>query len=288
MGGWSTSLSAGLISFPVEPVGIFAGQTYYNSTTNTAYIFDGTSWVDISVGGAVSIPNQDTYFLNQYFDKGAIPSGWTQSTSGGTVSYTQAYETGAIGQVLLTAVGALATRASVRYANGFNYILAMNGCRSTTWNFYVRRPATDNGFCLVGLSNTGTSSPTGFGNTIALINDPLNQSGMNPTLITNWLVCVRLQAGTFTIYDTGVAPTGSWQFVEFYYDNTVPLSRFLTVKINDVLVTTVLGSDTNLFVSTAPAANVALSPTIYCGKIAGVVIGNTLRVAFFNLLRKWN
>lgn len=48
MGGWSTNLSAGFISYPVQPTGLFVGQTYYNSTTDTAYVFDGTTWVALT------------------------------------------------------------------------------------------------------------------------------------------------------------------------------------------------------------------------------------------------
>lgn len=235
-----------------------------------------------------SMPNQNSYLFQQDFDLGIIPTGWTQSTSVGTATYTQAYEVGAIGQVLLSAGGPGATRASVRYANAYNYLLAFNNCVTTKWNFYSRRAIADNGFCLQGLSNTGAGTPTGFGNTIAIIHDPLNQSGMNPGLLTNWLVCVRLQAGTFTIYNTGVAPTGLWQFFEFEYNNVIPGSHFVTVKINNVLVTTVLATDTNLFLSTGAAAGVALSPTLYCGTIVGAAAGNTLRITFFNLFRKWS
>jgi hypothetical protein len=234
------------------------------------------------------IPNQNIYTMYQYFDLGVIPPGWTQSTSVGTATYTQAYQTGAIGQVLLSAGGPGSTRASVRYANAFNYILSFASTITTKWNFYCRRPGTDNGFCLAGLSNTGSGTPIGFGNTIALIHDPLNQSGMNPGLLTNWLVCVRLQAGTFTIYNTGVAPSGTWQFVEFEYNNVIPASRYVEVKINGVVVTVVPATDTNLFLTTAPAAGVALSPTLYCGTVPGAAAGNSLRTAFFNIYRKWN
>jgi hypothetical protein len=54
-GGWSSALSAGFISYPSEPTGVFEGQTYWNSTTNLAYIFNGTSWVLLTgtVGGLV-------------------------------------------------------------------------------------------------------------------------------------------------------------------------------------------------------------------------------------------
>ena len=176
----------------------------------------------------------------------------------------------------------------MRFAVAYNHILRFNDCVTTKWNFYSRRGVADNGFCLVGLTNTGTSTPTGFGNTIALIHDPLNQSGMNPGLLTNWLVCVRLQAGTYTTYDTGVAPTSIWQFIEFEYNNVTLGSHFLEVKINNALVATVLASDPNLFVATAPAAHVALSPTLYCGTVVGAAATNTLRTTFFNLYRKWN
>ena len=258
-------------------------DSLYNANTPTAS--NPVATISDLIG---TIPNQNAYLFSQNFNLGVIPPGWTQSTATGTVSYTQAYETGAIGQAYLSAGGPGATRASLRFATAYNHILRFNDCVTTKWNFYSRRGVADNGFCLVGLTNTGTSTPTGFGNTIALIHDPLNQSGMNPGLLTNWLVCVRLQAGTYTTYDTSVAPTGIWQFIEFEYNNVTLGSHFLEVKINNALVATVLASDPNLFVATAPAANVALSPTLYCGTVVGAAATNTLRTTFFNLYRKWN
>lgn len=55
MGGWDSNLSAGFISYPTEPTGVFAGQTYYNSTSGIAYVFNGTSWVMMSgtIGGLI-------------------------------------------------------------------------------------------------------------------------------------------------------------------------------------------------------------------------------------------
>lgn len=55
MGGWHSNLSAGFISYPVQPTGVFAGQTYYNSTSNLAYIYNGSSWVLLSgtIGGLI-------------------------------------------------------------------------------------------------------------------------------------------------------------------------------------------------------------------------------------------
>lgn len=261
----------------------------FNTTTNAYEYFDGLTWK--------VLPNRDDliiydsriqYSMFQNFDKGVIPQGWTQSTSVGTISYVQAYETGAVGQVLLSSGGPGATRAAVGYSTTYNYILRFDDCIYTKWNFKARRPAADNGFCQIGLSNIITGTPTGFGNSIVIRNDKLNQSGQNPGLIQNWYVCVRkIGAAAYTNYDTGIAADGTWQYFEFEYNYSNPLAPYLEVKINGVVVATVLGTDPNLFVSSAAGAGLALCPIIYCGTVIGAAAGNTVRVTNFNLQKRW-
>jgi hypothetical protein len=55
MGGWGSRISIGMISSPTQPTGMFAGQTYFNSTSGIAYIYNGTSWVMLSgtIGGLI-------------------------------------------------------------------------------------------------------------------------------------------------------------------------------------------------------------------------------------------
>lgn len=241
---------------------------------------------DIAGGGGI-LPADKWYIFQENFDKGTVPLGWTQATSGGpaTVSYTQAYETNSIGQAQLNAPGPAALFASLTYGNAYNYILNFTDCLYTQWNSLIRRDPGNIGVSLVGLANNGGSAvPSAFGNVIALVHDPGNMTTVNGGLTGNWFVWVKDASGQ-SLYNTGIAPTGTWQFVEFEYNNTgVP---HVEVKINGAVVATVPNTDPNLFVSQAPAANAGLKPVIYCGKTIAATGGNQLRVDQFNLYRKW-
>lgn len=241
---------------------------------------------DLTGGGGI-LPANQWYVLQQNFDKGVVPPGWTQATSGvpATVSYTQPYETGAIGQVQMNMPGPAAGFASLTYASGYNYLLDFSDCDYTKWNSLIRRDPAHVGVSLVGLANNGGSAvPSAFGNVIALVHDPNNMTTVNGGLTGNWFVWIKDASGQ-TLYNTGIAPTNIWQFVEFEYNyEGVP---YVEVKINGVVVATVPNTDPNLFVSQAPAANAGLKPVLYCGKTAAATGGNQLRVDQFNLYRKW-
>jgi hypothetical protein len=242
---------------------------------------------DLTGGGGGILPADEWYILQQNFDRGVIPQGWTQSTSAppATVSYTQPYETNAIGQVLLSAPGPAALFASVAFANGYNHILNFSDCLYTKWNSRVKRNPTNVGVALVGLANViGTAVPSVFGNVIALIHDPGNMTGANPGLLTNWLVWVKDASGQ-SIYDTLVAPDNLWQYVEFEYNYVgVP---FVEVKIGGVVVATVPNTDVNLFVSEVAGVGAGVKPVCYCGKTIAATGGNQFAVNQFNLYRKW-
>lgn len=226
------------------------------------------------------------YSFKEAFDKGVIPAGWTQSTSGAGagVVYTQAYETYSIGQVQINTNGNAISFASVIYANAINYILNfVTNCVFTKWNTLIRRAPGDVGVGLAGLANnTGSVVPSAFGNVIALVHDPNNMTTANPGLTGNWFVWVKNGVGQ-SFYNTGIAPTGVWQFVEFDYT-----SAGVEVKINGAVVVTVPTSDPNLFTSQAPAAGAGLKPVLYTGKGVATAGANSLRVDQFNLYRKWN
>lgn len=231
------------------------------------------------------LPADKWYVLLENFDKGTTSPGWSQSTSGPvTVQYTQAYESGVIGQVYLSAGGPGAVRAGIAFGSNYNYILNFSDCLFTKWNGSIRRSPANVGVALFGLGNTNNpgGAPSGFGNVIAIVHDPNNMTGVNPGLITNWFIWVKSSAGQ-TLYDTGIAPTGIWQFPEFNYD-----SLGVEVKINNAVVVNVPITDPNLFVSQAPAAGAGLQPVIYVGKTVAASGNNQLRVDNFNLYRKWN
>lgn len=288
-------MQPGTLFNPIAASQVDIPETGVNAFVN---IVDGTLWGKFSDGSVAILygltpltifdPTID-YWLVENFDKGFIPSGWTQSTNGATtVNYTQAYENGHIGQVQMIGNGPAALRAAIGFANTFNYILNFADCLYTKWNHFVRKPSTDGGVSLVGLANRiDAATPASFNNVIAIVHDPNNMTGANPGLITNWIVLIKNATGQ-SVYNTNVAPTGIWQFVEFEYNYENPLAPYVDVKIDGILKVTVLGTDPNLFVSQAPAANAGLKPVIYNGKTAALSVNNSIRVDNFNLGRKWN
>lgn len=279
-----TTVQRNAIATPATSLIIF-------NTSNNAYeYYDGFAWKRLVNADETYLynPNQ-TYSYFENFDRGVIPSGWTQLSSGApaTVNYTQAYETGAIGQVQLNAPGPAALFASVTYSNGYNYLLNFSDCIYTKWNCRFRRDPADVGVMLVGLANVGGSAvPTVFANVIALVHDRNNMTTANPSLSNNLFVWVKDASGQ-TRYDTGIAPTNVWQKVDFEYNYSNPLAPYVNVWINDVLVVTVPGSDANLFVSQAPAAGAGLKPVIYTGKTIAATGGNSLRADSFNIIKRW-
>ena len=48
---WNDDRTIGLIGYTSAPTGIFKGQTYFNTTSNGAFVWDGSSWVAMSGGG---------------------------------------------------------------------------------------------------------------------------------------------------------------------------------------------------------------------------------------------
>lgn len=242
---------------------------------------------DLTGSGGI-LPANEWYILQENFDKGVIPLGWTQASSGApaAINYAQPYATKAIGHINMSAPGPAALFTALTFANGYNYILDFSDCQFTKWNVNLLRTSTDVGVALAGLTNViGTAVPTVFGNVIAIVHDRNNMTGANPGLTNNWFVWVKDASGQ-TMYNTGVAPTLAWQFVEFEYNYTgVP---YVEVKINGVIVATIPNTDPNLFVSQAPGVGAGLKPSLYCGKTIAATGGNNLRVDQFNLYRKWN
>ena len=49
--GWQDDRTIGLIGYASAPTGVFKGQTYFNTTSNGAFVWDGSSWVSMSGGG---------------------------------------------------------------------------------------------------------------------------------------------------------------------------------------------------------------------------------------------
>jgi len=74
MSGWETILTEGLVPKSSEPIGSFEGQTYYNTSDNTSYIFDGTSWQVIGGSGELLV-TQTVYVDGTIGDDGTGVSG---------------------------------------------------------------------------------------------------------------------------------------------------------------------------------------------------------------------
>lgn len=247
-----------------------------------------TGDIDSLNSSSVVTSGRRQYLLSENFDKGVIPQGWTQASSGApaAINYVQPYQTGAIGHVNISAPGPAALFASLVFANGYNFLLNFSDCKYTLWSGNVLRTSTDVGVALIGLTNViGTAVPSVFANVIALVHDPNNMTGANPGLTNNWFIWVKDASGQ-SLYNTGVLPSNAWQFVDFNYNNIG--TPYVEVKIDGVVVATVPNTDPNLFVSQAAGVGAGLKPCLYCGKTIAATGGNNLRVDQFNLFREWN
>jgi len=258
-------------------------------------IFDAVNNL-FGITSALPLPfaQGNQYLLNEEFDKGATPAGWTISAigAGSSFSFIQAYETGAIGQVLLSGTqGVPQNRVGIIFASGYNYILRLDDSKYTVWFCKIRPNNTaTNAFHQVGLSNS-ILIPTllnGFGNTIALRYDPQNRGGGNSGLITNWFLYTKKSGVGENAIDTGVSFTSSgWLNCMFIFDNSVPASPVLRLYINNSLVATITNM-VNVPTNIAPGAGVALSPMAFVG--TGAVTGGAaygIRVTKFSIYKLW-
>lgn len=237
----------------------------------------------------IGTTSNNDYQMFQAFDKGILPQGWTQTTGApAATNYTQPYETNAVGMIRHTSSGPTALSASIQYASTYNYLLDFSDCVYTKWDSKFSRSPLDVGVMLVGLANrAGSIVPSSFMNVIAVAHDPNNMTTVNPGLTPNLFVWVKNAVGQ-TLYDTGVAPNGVWQQVNFDYNYSNPMAPYLNVYLDGVLVVTVPGTDLNLFVSQAAGTNAGLKPVCYCGKTVAVSGTNTLKITNFNLTKRWN
>lgn len=214
-----------------------------------------------------------TYFLSSDFDTGAIPTGWSQATSGAgaTVDYNQASEDGVIGMARVTAGPAtVSARAGVQYSNGINYLRSFLDSLYTQINFRVRFEASFsvNSCAMFGWLPTNASTRGATGNTLCIMYDPANISGYNPGLITNLFLLSRAVYGTpaaITTVDLGIAPdAANWHNFSIIYDN---VNANVKVIYDNSLIATL----TNLanvpggsVRGTIPvAAGASLQPTFY-------------------------
>jgi hypothetical protein len=251
-------------------------------TANRVISYPDDSGVVSLVGEQPLWSMEKQYLLSEDFDKGIIPSGWASSTSGGTITYTQNYETTAIGQAFLTANrGAGATRAGMIY--GSNYLLRLDDCLFTRWYGKARRALADVGMCQFGFANSNSSTPSTFGNMIVIMHDPNNMSGKNPTLITNWCFVTNRVGFSFNCLDTGIAPNGTWQNFMAEFNNVG--TPTLTMKVNGVVTNTITNM-TN--VPVVLASGQSFAPSCYAGSTIGAVGANSIRLDKFSVFRKWS
>lgn len=241
-----------------------------------------------------------SYSLIEQFDMGITPQGWTTATqgAGSSVTYTQAYESGVIGQAFVQSTqSAINNRAGIIFASNYNYILAFDDCVYTSFRTKLRNgTGAMTNIIQVGLGNTITPANvvvgaplTGFGNTIAFRMDPLNKTGENPGLITNWFLFTKKAGVGFNTVDTGVAYTpATFQDLGFIVDYTIPLAPVIRAYINDVLVATLV-VNANVPISSGPGAGLGLSQMAFTG--SGGFSGGpatTLRINDMALYRLWN
>lgn len=133
-----------------------------------------------------------------------------------------------------------------------------------------------------GWINTATQAAGQSGNTLAIMWDPANISGFNPTLITNFFLLARCGTGQTggtvtpanTILDLGVAPVvnvfDNWEMI---YDNILGEVR---VYKNDVLLNTLTNLSNVPGSPTRPIlASNQLSPTWYVGNATTTALGTS-------------
>lgn len=195
-------------------------------------------WINISMSnGTVK-----TFFYSTDFELGVAPAGWNASTvTGGTATYTQAAETGVIGQVLLQTSAAAGSRVGYQYSSNFNFLLSFLDSIYTEQIFKIRwngAPPVANVVHAFGWLNTNApATPAALGNTLAIMYDPSNTTGFNPGLITNLFLIARGVYGVTgnTIVNLGVAPNTSWSEFNLIYDN---IANEVRVYRDTVLLTT--------------------------------------------------
>jgi hypothetical protein len=225
---------------------------------------------------------QKSYYLYEDFDKGVVPAGWTVATlnAGSAVTFVSNYQALSIGQARLVITTVLASsRAGIRFANAYNYLLQLDDAPYTKWGFNIRpEVAVSNVVMQIGLTNTIAAALGGFGNTIALRYDPTNLTGENPALIANWFLFTKRTGFGTNAVDTGIPLTNvnyeEWVFV---LDNTNIAAPVLSLYYNGLLVAQIVSM---VNVPLNVAAGNSLNPHAFIGN--GAAVGGAAQALRFD------
>jgi hypothetical protein len=181
------------------------------------------------------------------FDTGSLPVGWSASVSGtgSSVVYNQKTESGTSPGMAFATIGTLAAaRVSLITGSGYQYMPSLIDGPETTYFIQMRWnviPSLTNCAQVLGwINSTSSLTPSGMGNTLAIMYDPANVSGFNPGLITNLFLLARANYNgptANTVVDLGVTFDTNWRFYKITYDNILNEVR---VYRDNVLLTTLL------------------------------------------------
>ena len=184
------------------------------------------------------------------FDTGSLPVGWSGSVNlaGSSVTYTNVGPPATTTDPGVSPGFALAViptttlaRVSLITGSGTQYMPTFTDGPETTyfaqmkWNAV---PSSTNCAQILGWISTNSFNPPTIANTLAIMRDPTNASGVNPGLITNLFLLARANYGTAaanTVVDLGIAFDLNWATYKIVYDNVLSEVR---VYKNNVLLTT--------------------------------------------------
>lgn len=233
------------------------------------------------------------------FNTGSLPVGWTGSVTGtgAAVVYTQAYESGVSpGMALATLTTTNLSRVSLLTGSGYQYMRSFTDGPETTYFAQVRwngAPPVTNAVQILGWLNSNSFSPLPtIGNTLAIVYDPSNASGVNPGLITNLFLLARSNYGgtANTVVDLGILPDAvNWRSYKITYDNVLNQVR---VYRGNVLLTTLLdmsnvpGGSVKGIIPTGATNGVAAG--FYITNQGTAPAGSGIRVAKISVFKRYS
>lgn len=235
------------------------------------------------------------------FDTGSLPVGWTGSVigAGSSITYTQVSESGVSPGLAFASITTTANaRVSILTGSGYQYMRTFTDGPETTCFIQMRWsgvPSPTDSVQILGWINANSfSPPSAMGNALAIMHDPSNVSGFNPTLITNLFLIARSVYGgptANTIVDLGIPyDAANFHSYKITYDNFLGEVR---VYRDNVLLTTL----TDLSNVPAGAIRGTIPPAAGAGLQGGFYIGNgavapptgsAIRVAKFSVFKKYS
>lgn len=244
--------------------------------------------------------DQRQYVQVTNFDSGSLPVGWSGSVigTGSSVVYTQASEDGVSSGLALATISTTANaRVSLVTGSGYQYMRTFTDAIETTCFIQMRWsgvPSPSNSVQIFGWINANSiSPPSALGNSLAIMYDPSNVSGFNPSLITNLFLIARSVYGITgtTIVDLGIPYDNvDWRSYAITYDNIINEVRVYRDNVLLTTLTDLSNVPSGLIRGTIPpSAGGGLQGGFYIGNGAVVApTGTAIRVAKFTVFKKFS